>query len=119
MGSHLMSKHLMGRRLMGKHLIGKHLLGKHLMGSHLVGKHLLGKHLMGKHLMGSTRAHYLSYLQKREGEARKKKRRQSDWLANQIDRKVMDGQVIDRLKTDRQVETRPMSADIQADRAAS
>ena len=36
----------------------------------------------------------------REGEAGKK-RRQSDWLANQMDRKVMDRQ-IDRLKTDRQ-----------------
>jgi hypothetical protein len=49
---------------------------------------------------------------KREGEAGKK-HRQSDWLANQIDRKVMDRQ------TDRQIETRPMSAGTQADRAAS
>ena len=30
------------------------------------------------------------------------KRRQSDWLANQIDRKVMDRQVIDRQVEDRQ-----------------
>jgi hypothetical protein len=36
---------------------------------------------------------------KGEGRGGEKKRRQSDWPANQIDRKV-----IDRLKTDRQVE---------------
>jgi hypothetical protein len=45
---------------------------------------------------------------------RGKKRRQSDWLANQMDRKVMDRQMIDR-----QVETGPISAGTQADRAAS
>jgi hypothetical protein len=47
--------------------------------------------------------------------------RQSDWLANQMDRKVMDRQVIDRQVEDRQrrAETRPMSAGTQADRAAS
>ena len=39
---------------------------------------------------------------KREGEAGEKKCRQSDWLANQIDRKVMDRQVIDRQVEDRQ-----------------
>ena len=33
---------------------------------------------------------------KREGEAGERKRGQSDWPANQIDRKVMDRQVIDR-----------------------
>jgi hypothetical protein len=32
----------------------------------------------------------------------KKKRRQSDWLANQMDRKVIDRQVIDRQVEDRQ-----------------
>ena len=57
----------------------------------------------------------LSKLSTKEGgRGGEKKRRQSDWLANQIDRKVMDRQVIDR-----QVETRPMSADTQADRAES
>jgi hypothetical protein len=40
---------------------------------------------------------------KREGEAGEKKRRQSDWLANQMDRKVIDRQVIDRQVIDRQV----------------
>jgi hypothetical protein len=37
---------------------------------------------------------------------RGKKRRQSDWLANQMDRKVMDRQVIDGQVIDRQVEDR-------------
>ena len=56
--------------------------------------------------------YHLNYLQR--GRVRQgKKRRQSDWLANQMDRKVMDRQ------TDRQVETRSMSAGTQADRAAS
>src|SRR3984885_13529422 len=54
-------------------------------------------------IQNGTRAYYLNYLQKRE------KRRQSDWLANQMDRQVID----------RQVETKPMSAGTQADRAAS
>src|ERR1700733_12147831 len=50
-------------------------------------------------IQNGTRAHYLNYLQR--GRVRRgKKRRQSDWLANQIDRKVIDGQVIDR-KTDK------------------
>jgi len=69
-------------------------------------------------IQSGTRAHYLNYLHSRWAR-RGKKRRQSDWVANQIDRKVMDRQVIDRLKTDRQVETRPMSAGTQADHAAS
>jgi hypothetical protein len=54
------------------------------------------------------------------GRGGEKKRRQSDWLANQIDRKVMDRQVIDRQVEDRQTgRNRPMSAGTQADRAAS
>src|ERR1700728_1671867 len=45
-------------------------------------------------IQNSTRAYYLNYLQR--GRVRRgKKRRQSDWLANQMDKKVMD-----RLKTD-------------------
>jgi hypothetical protein len=56
----------------------------------------------------------LSKLSTEEGGRRgEKKRRQSDWPANQIDRKV-DRQVIDR-----QVETRSMRPDTQADRAVS
>ena len=58
----------------------------------------------------------LSKLSTKEGgRGGEKKRRQSDWPANQIDRKV-DRQV---MKTDRQVETRSMSADPQADHAVS
>jgi len=64
-------------------------------------------------IQSGTRAHYLHYLQ-RGGRGGGKKRRQSDWLANEIDRKVMDKQVIDR-----QVEIRPTRAGTQADRAAS
>jgi hypothetical protein len=64
-------------------------------------------------IQNGTRAYYLNYLQRRRVRG-EKKRRQSDWLANQIDRNVMDRQVIDR-----QVETRLMSAGTQADRAAS
>src|SRR6266516_1173096 len=57
----------------------------------------------------------LSKLSTKEGgRGGEKKRRESDWLANQVDRKVMDRQVIDR-----QVETRPMSAGTHAERAAS
>jgi len=56
-----------------------------------------------------TRAHYLNYLQERW--ARWGKEAQAIGLA-------IRGQT-DRLKTDRQVETRPMSADTQADRAAT
>ena len=48
-----------------------------------------------------TRAHYLNYL-KGGGYSGEKKRRQSDWPANQIDRKVMDRQMIDRQVKDRQ-----------------
>ena len=45
----------------------------------------------------------LSKLSTKEGgRGGEKKRRQSDWLANQIDRKVMDRQVIDRQIEDRQ-----------------
>ena len=52
-------------------------------------------------IQNGTRAHYLNYLQR--GRVRRgKKRRQSDWPANQIDRKVMDRQVIDRQAEDRQ-----------------
>jgi hypothetical protein len=51
-------------------------------------------------IQNDTRAHYLNYLQR--GRVRRgKKRRQSDWLANQMDRKVMDRQVIDRQVKDR------------------
>jgi len=55
-------------------------------------------------IQNGTRAYYLNYL-KEGGRGGEKKRRQSDWLANQIDRNVMDRRVIDR-----QVEIRPMSA---------
>jgi hypothetical protein len=59
-----------------------------------------------------------SKLSKGEGWGGEKKRRQSDWLANQIDRKVMDRQVIDRQVEDRQTgRNRPMSTGAQADRA--
>jgi hypothetical protein len=61
----------------------------------------------------SSLSNYLQRGRVRQG----KKRRQSDWLANQMDRKVMDRQT-DR-QTDRQVETRSMSTGTQADRAAS
>jgi hypothetical protein len=64
-------------------------------------------------IQNGTRAQYLNYLQ-RGRVRREKKRMQSAWLANQIDRNGMGRQVIDR-----QVETRPMSAGTQADRAAS
>ena len=51
----------------------------------------------------------LSKLSTKEGgRGGEKKRRQLDWLANQIDRKVID----------RQVETRPVSAGTRADCAA-
>jgi hypothetical protein len=46
-------------------------------------------------IQNGTRAHYLNYLQRRRVR-RGKKRRQSDWLANQMDRKVMDRQIEDR-----------------------
>src|ERR1700722_1011272 len=51
-------------------------------------------------IQNGTRGHYLNYLKRwvRRG----KKRRQSDWPANQMDRKVMDRQVIDRQVEDRQ-----------------
>jgi hypothetical protein len=53
------------------------------------------------YIQNGTRAHYLNYLQR--GRVRwGKKRRQSDWLANQMDRKVIDRQVIDRQVEDRQ-----------------
>jgi hypothetical protein len=55
------------------------------------------------YIQNGTRAHYLQ----RGRVRREKKCRQSDWLANQMDRKVMDRQVIDRQvedrRTDRQV----------------
>jgi hypothetical protein len=51
-------------------------------------------------IQNGTRAHYLNYLQKR-GRGGEKKRRQSNWLANQMDRNVMDRQVIDRQVEDR------------------
>jgi hypothetical protein len=56
-------------------------------------------------IQNGARAQYLNYLQ-RGRVRREKKRRQSDWLANRMDRKVMDRQVIDRKVTDRQVEDR-------------
>jgi hypothetical protein len=52
------------------------------------------------YIQNGTRAHYLSYLQ-RERVRRGKERRQSDWLANQIDGKVTGRQVEDRQKTGR------------------
>jgi hypothetical protein len=73
-------------------------------------------------IQNGTRAHYLNYLQKREGEAGKR------CAGNRIGYQVIDRQVgdrqtgrrqTDRSKTDRQVETRPMSAGTQADHAAS
>jgi hypothetical protein len=45
----------------------------------------------------------LSKLSTRGRVRRGKKRRQSDWLANQMDRKVMDRKVMDRKVMDRQV----------------
>ena len=65
-------------------------------------------------IRNGTRAHYLNYLQRGQGGAEEKKRRQSDWPANQIDRES-DRQVEDR-QTGR---NRPMRAGHQADRAAS
>jgi hypothetical protein len=59
-------------------------------------------------IQNGTRAHYLNYLQR--GRVRRgKKRRKSDWLANQMDRKVIDRQ-IDRNKADeRWYPSRPCS----------
>src|ERR1700734_3405710 len=73
-------------------------------------------------IQNGTRAHYLNYLQEREGEAGK--RSAGNRIGYQvIDRQVEDRQAEDRQaedrQTDRQVETRPMSADTQADRAAT
>ena len=62
-------------------------------------------------IQNGTRAHYLNYLQE-VGEAGKRS------AGNRIGYQVIDRQVEDR-QTDRQVETRPMSADTQADRAAT
>ena len=62
-------------------------------------------------IQSGTRVHYLNYLLE-VGEAGKRS------AGNRIGYQVIDRQVEDR-QTDRQVETRPMSAGTQADRAAS
>ena len=60
-------------------------------------------------IQSGTRAHYLNYLLE-VGEAGKRS------AGNRIGYQVIDRQAEDR-QTDRLVETRPMSADTQADRA--